>query len=215
MTTFEQTGYDIERGVISKDAARLMAIEFQMLRDNYYYNNRIDQTNMFEKNDHQVKKSFCWYGPYCFESLLEYMKPKMEELTGTSLYTTYSYARIYYNGADMPVHLDRTSCQYSATITIEVDETGPWEIYMENYSGDAKPLSLDVGDICIYRGDKLKHWRTEYKGKKQIQAFLHYVDANGEYAGDKFDRRKFLGCERNVAAWNAETIKEWGLDNLI
>ena len=201
MIAFEQNGYDIARGVVSKDAARLMAIEFQMYRDNYYYTNKIDQNNLFHSNDSQVEKSFSWYGAYCFESLLDYMTPKMEELTGKSLYPTYSYARIYYNGAEMQRHLDRTSCQYSATITIEIDDTGPWEIYMEDYSGEAHPLILNVGDICIYRGDKLKHWRDDYKGKKQIQAFLHYVDVNSEYATDKFDRRNLLGGERDPAAW--------------
>jgi alkylated DNA repair dioxygenase AlkB len=123
-----------------------------------------------------------------------HLQPKVEEITGKKLYPAYSYARIYYNKASMPCHIDRPACQYSVSITIEVDPT-PWEIWMENHSGDASAIMLNVGDMIVYQGDKLKHWRDEYPGKKQIQAFLHYVDADGKYADYKYDKRAYLGRE--------------------
>ena len=101
---------------------------------------------------------------------------------------------MYYNGAEMAVHRDRPSCQYSATMTIEVDETGPWEIWMENKYGDCSPFVIPVGSMLVYSGDKLAHWRETYTGKRQIQAFLHYVDADGEYANFKYDKRPMLGA---------------------
>lgn len=192
--SFKENGYEIVRNVISEQTAELFALEFQMVRDNYYVNNCIPLEILNYQNDSQVENSFAWYGAYCFESLLMYIKPLVEKLVGKKLNPTYSYARIYYNGAVMERHLDRPSCEYSATMTISVDETGPWEIWMQDLNGDEQPLILNVGDMAVYRGNKLEHWREEpYKGNKQIQCFLHFVDAEGEYADNIFDNRVMLG----------------------
>jgi hypothetical protein len=190
---FEQ-GYQVVNGVISPQTAELLSMEFQILRDNHYYQNSIPLDVVGWNNDGQVENAFAWFAPYCFESLLLYVKPIMEQVTGKKLHPSYSYARIYYNGATMARHTDRPSCQYSATMTISVDETGPWDIWMRNFNGEAKPLTLNVGDMVVYRGDKLEHWREEpYKGNRQVQCFLHYVDANGEYAHNIYDKRAMLG----------------------
>lgn len=192
--SFKENGYEVVNGVISEQTAELLAIEFQMVRDNHYVNNDIPLDVLNYQNDPQVENSFAWYGAYCFESLLSYIKPTVERVTGKKLNPTYSYARIYYGGATMKRHLDRPSCQYSATMTISVDESGPWEIWMRNLEGDAKPLILNVGDMVVYRGNELEHWREEpYKGNKQIQCFLHFVDAEGKYADNIFDNRIMLG----------------------
>ena len=192
---FDQEGYQVVNGVISPQTAELLSLEFQILRDNHHYNNSIPLNSTTGwHNDGQVERAFAWYAPYCFESLLLYVKPVMELITGKTLHPTYSYARIYYNGATMAKHIDRPSCQYSATMTISVDETGPWDIWMKNFTGDAKPITLNVGDMVVYRGDQLEHWREDpYKGNRQVQCFLHYVDAEGEYAHNIYDKRAMLG----------------------
>jgi hypothetical protein len=193
--SFVTNGYEVVNGAIDPFCAKLLATEFQLLRDNIYRESNVDLKNETFNNDDQVPISFSWYAPLCFESLMVHLLPKVEEVTGKILYPAYSYARIYYNGAVMERHHDRKSCQYSATITIEVDdEVGPWEIFMRNFDGEANALVLPTGSMVVYRGDKLEHWREDpYKGKKQIQAFLHYVDADGEYANFKWDTRPMLG----------------------
>lgn len=194
MSQFEINGYEIVENAISKETAKLLATEFNMLRDCVYHNTNSDPADLYKFNDVQVHNSFVWAGMYGFESLLLMVQPIVERITGKTLYPTYSYARIYYNGATMALHKDRPSCQYSATMTIDVeDDALPWEIWMDNLSGVAKPLVLPVGTMAVYCGDKLNHWRKEFKGNKQIQVFLHYVDANGEYAHLKYDRRAMLG----------------------
>jgi hypothetical protein len=194
--SFSSDGYELIDNVISEETANLLSIEFNMLRDNIFLNNNMDLSSTGFHNDIQVEKSFSWYGAYCFESLLLYVKPIVEKITGKKLHPTYSYARIYYSGAEMKIHKDRPSCQYSATMTIEVDETGPWEIWMENLEGGTKPVIIPVGSMLVYCGDRLNHWRDEYKGKKQMQVFLHYVDADGQYADNIYDGRKILGASR-------------------
>ena len=194
--SFEIDGYELVYDVISADTAQLLATEFQILKDNIYLTNGIDPSNETFSNDHQVIKSFSWYSPFCFEALMVFVQPTVEKVIGKRLYPTNSYARMYHNGATMAKHVDVSRCQYSVTMTIAVDETGPWEIWMTNLNGVANPLIIPVGSMAVYSGNILKHWREEpYKGKRQIQAFLHYVDADGIYADQKYDGRKILGSE--------------------
>jgi hypothetical protein len=70
-----------------------------------------------------------------------------------------------------------------------VDSDGPdWPIFI-----DGKPYVLNVGDIAIYNGHKLKHWREKYEGNRHIQLFFHYVDQDGPNAIYKYDQRPTLG----------------------
>ena len=55
-------------------------------------------------------------------------------------------------------------------------------------------VELEPGDILIYSGYDLEHWREEFKGKDCGQVFLHYNDAKKKTAKtNKFDGRPFLG----------------------
>ena len=54
---------------------------------------------------------------------------------------------------------------------------------------------MNVGDICVYKGMEYPHWRRKYRGNKHTQVFLMYVDADGEYADQKWDKRAGLGME--------------------
>ena len=150
-------------------------------------------TNSNQKNDELVvDNSFSMYGPMCLEALTEMLLPKMEKVTGKKLAPTYSYTRIYYNGASMDKHTDRPSCEYSATLTLSITEK-PWLIWVKDLTGDERPVNLLVGDMCVYKGQTVPHWRDRYEGEEQIQAFLHYVDVNGPNAKFKYDGRPMMG----------------------
>ena len=45
-------------------------------------------------------------------------------------------------------------------------------------------VNLKVGDMLIYSGCDLEHWREPFQGKVCSQVFLHYNHANGPYAHD-------------------------------
>ena len=189
---FEQQGYFVIKKSISNETAKLLSIEFNMLRDNVFLSNGIDLQSIGYKNDWLVEKSFSWYSPFCFDSLMVLIQPKIELIAGKKLYPTYSYARIYYKGAELVRHTDRHNSEYAVTMTISVDpnETEPWYIYMQDKSGIENRLTLEVGDLCLYNGNKIEHWREPYKGEKQIQAFLFYTDDPLQ----KYDGRPILGA---------------------
>ena len=55
--------------------------------------------------------------------------------------------------------------------------------------------ALEEGDALLYKGCELFHWREQYKGKKQYNMFLFYVDKDGPFTEFKFDKRNKLGEE--------------------
>ena len=55
-------------------------------------------------------------------------------------------------------------------------------------------VDLDPGDMLVYRGVELEHWREKFKGKECIQVFLHYNNRKTWGAKDNmFDKRPHLG----------------------
>jgi alkylated DNA repair dioxygenase AlkB len=189
---FKDDLYEVVRGVLSKELCTHLDTEFELLRQLTYLQGKQSEENKFMFGDSQVTNSFAYYSALCFESLALQMQPLMEKITGKSLYPTYTYARIYYNEATMAIHKDRPSCEFSATVNITIDEK-PWEIWFESLQGEHKAIELYPGDLIVYKGDTLKHWRDAYKGQRQTQAFLHYVDKKGKYRDYKFDKRSHLG----------------------
>ena len=195
MTHFAEHGYEVVRGAVHAQTLQLLATEFQMLKDNnYYFQGKA--ANAYQ-GDGQTERSFFWYAPYCFESLMVIMQEKIETVTQKKLAPAYSYARIYYKGATLDKHVDRPSCQYSASVCIENDQK-PWTFWFKNRHGQDVPLLLEAGDMVVYQGDELTHWREEYEGNKQIQTFIHYVEVDGKFDDYVFDKRPMLGLPGNA-----------------
>ena len=106
----------------------------------------------------------------------------------------------------MARHKDRYSCEFSTTMNLGGDE---WPIYLEedpkhgfkkkkepyvhgNTSG--KKIILKPGDMLIYSGCEMEHWREPFKGEYHTQVFLHYNDVKKDTAlANKYDKRPHLG----------------------
>ena len=118
----------------------------------------------------------------------------MEKETKLKLSPTYSYARIYKNGDVLARHKDRFSCEVSTTLNLGGD---PWPIYLDPTSrfGQAGiKIDLKPGDMLVYSGCELEHWREEFKGQNCGQVFLHYNKKGSKMAKEnEFDKRPFIG----------------------
>ena len=72
-----------------------------------------------------------------------------------------------------------------------------WPIYLEpsgKEGQDGVEVNLKPGDMLMYRGCDLEHWRSAFKGQDCGQVFLHYNDASGKNAEkNKFDGRSMIG----------------------
>jgi hypothetical protein len=193
--------YQVVRGVLPESQLVHLDLEFELMRKLQYMANGQSEDNKFAFNDSQISNSFSYYAALPFEALSIQLQPLMEEITGKKLYPTYTYARIYYNGATMAIHKDRPSCEYSTTMNVSIDED-PWEIWFETLTGEKKAINLWPGDLIVYKGDTLNHWRDEYKGQRQTQAFLHYVNKHGNYRDYKWDHRPYIGTGANSRKTN-------------
>lgn len=126
------------------------------------------------------------------EMLLEKVRPRLETATGIKLFPTYSYLRVYKKGNKLGKHRDRPSCEVSVTLTLGLDGSTKWPIYIEHPKG-ISAIHLNAGDALAYRGCEVPHWRDIFEGDHQVQVFMHYVDQNGLLAQWRFDKRRQLG----------------------
>jgi hypothetical protein len=146
--------------------------------------------------DGQVVGSFSHYSDPIFESLLYSSTNDMSDFTGKTLHPTYSYYRVYEPGAVMKKHVDRFSCKYSMTLCLGFTDK-VWPMYVEG-----TPIYLEPGDLLVYRGDKLHHWRDPLPSGYQSQVFLHYVEEGAEnWQRDRFDTRDLLLLDTRHKNW--------------
>lgn len=191
----ETNGYIIIRNAISRDVLELLKIQILLDEKNKCYENNVDNFHFFF-NDKPCNKSFSVYGLLSFEALLLQMQPLISKYCQIDLVPTYSYSRIYYSGSKLDKHFDRASCEYSVTCCISCDGE-PWDIYMKSKNNNEICIKLNEGDIAIYKGIEVEHWRNDYLGNRQIQAFLHYVNSSGIYKEHIYDKRPFIGSNNN------------------
>jgi len=197
--SFKQNKYKVLRGAISKELASFVYSYFlkkrqvaRFLFDQKYISPFTDYWGIW--TDKQVPNSYSHYSDTAMETLLEALKVKMEKETGYKLNETYSYARIYKTGDVLHRHKDRYSCEVSTTLNLGGD---PWPLYLDptGKKGQAGiKVELEPGDMLIYSGCDIEHWREAFPGKDCGQVFLHYNDAKKKTAKqNKFDKRPFLG----------------------
>ena len=197
--SFKKNKYQVIKGAISKELADFCYQYFLNKKDvaRYLFDEKyISQfTEYFGVwNDNQIPETYSHYADIVMETLLQKVKPIMEKESGVKLIETYSYARIYKNGDELKRHKDRYSCEISTTMHLGGDE---WSIFLEPSGEEGKDgieVKLKAGDMLMYRGCDLEHWRTPFEGEDCGQVFLHYNDASSKDAKqNKFDGRPMIG----------------------
>tara|TARA_R100000656_G_scaffold124598_1_gene103254 strand:+ start:3094 stop:3807 length:714 start_codon:yes stop_codon:yes gene_type:complete len=178
-------------------------------------------------NDKQVPNTYSHYADLVMETLLMKLQSLIEKKTKLKLNPNYSFARIYKKGDVLHRHKDRFSCETSATLNLGGD---PWPIYIspkENVglaesSGGKKGITttsnakgikvnLKPGDMLIYQGVELEHWREAFEGHHCAQVFVHYntkkyTETGAPLDGDIYDSRPHLGLPsdfiKNIRIYN-------------
>ena len=130
-------------------------------------------------NDDQCPLSDAIYSDPLFVDLLHKFAKPIGDSVGRTLIPTYTYSRIYRTGEILKPHKDRPACEISATLTLGYDAARVWPIFFDDEKEVA--VDLEVGELAVYKGCEILHWRKPFKGKWHVQVFLHYVDANGPY----------------------------------
>ena len=206
--------YKIIKKAVSYELANFCYNYFLLKRDavSFMYKNNITAESpiLGRWDDPQVPGAYSLYGDFVMETLLMKVLPVMKEKTGMDLIPTYSYARVYQTGSELKRHKDRPSCEISTTLNLGGD---PWPIFIDptgsnnvidEYKNIHKPgappgveITLEPGDMLMYSGCELEHWRKPFQGKLCGQVFLHYNHANGRIAkSNLYDNRPMLGLPK-------------------
>jgi len=214
--SFQTKKYQVIKNAVSYDLANFILNYFLLKRDavGYMYQHNIHAQSpiLGTWTDQQIPNTYSCYADFAMETLMVKMLPVMKKHTGLDLIPTYSYARAYKKGDELRRHKDRPSCEISTTLNLGGDE---WAIYLDptgannvidEYQNIHKPnapkgirVDLKKGDMLIYSGCELEHWREEFTGNLCGQVFLHYNHADGQFAKSNYlDGRKMLGVPKGV-----------------
>tara|TARA_R100001443_G_scaffold110598_1_gene122687 strand:- start:2619 stop:3290 length:672 start_codon:yes stop_codon:yes gene_type:complete len=208
--SFKDKKYTVVKSAISKEKSDFIFKYFLLKRkvarylfDNSYMSPFREDWGMF--NDPQVPKTYSHYSDIAMEVLLEEMLPVLKKETELDLVPTYSYARLYKKGDELKRHKDRESCEISTTLNLGGDS---WPIFLEpnknvgisgvdgctpSSNNPGVKINLEPGDMLIYSGCVLEHWRETFEGEVCGQVFLHYNNIKTSGEEYKFDKRPFLG----------------------
>jgi hypothetical protein len=209
---FQKNNYVVIRNFLDENTTKLF-YQYSITRVQ-----QVDFLSMYAKNeyhpnwhgtfgDDQCPNSFSCYGDPLMDTLLLLSTGSIEGYTGLELVPNYSYWRFYQPGEELKRHRDRHSCEISVTICLgynmdNVDkEKYPdynWPMWVETTDPETNyeaPIHLNPGDIIVYRGCAVDHWRETFIGNNQAQLFIHYNDKNGPY-NILFDGRPLLGIPK-------------------
>jgi len=205
---FKDNKYQVIRNAISYDLSNFI-FNYQLLRRDavaYMYQNEIiiDNGHYGTWKDKQVPNVYSEYADNVMETLLMKMLPIIQKETKLELIPTYSYTRVYERGCTLKKHKDRPSCEISTTLCLgyNVDNVDSkkfpdynWPMWVQGKKGNELPVGLNPGDMIVYRGHDIDHWREPFIGLNHSQVFLHYNDKNGPF-NTVWDGRPLLGIPR-------------------
>ena len=199
--TFKKNKHLIIRQAISKDLATFIYNYFNIKKQVYdtclkqrYISPFETLLGYYEKAGEQIPHTYSQYANIVMETLMLKCQPIVEKETQLKLYPAYTYARIYKKGDVLKRHKDRFSCEISTTMNLGGNT---WDIYLEPSGKEGKKgikVKLNAGDMLVYKGCEVEHWRNKFKGKKCVQVFLHYNNQKTPKSKENmFDKRPHLG----------------------
>ena len=134
------------------------------------------------------------------------LTPLVEAKIGTPLLPSYCYFRMYRQGDICRVHGDRPACEHSVSLTLGYSDGATWPLEVArgpidqpyerrdtafSPGEDPVPTAMKVGDGVLYRGVHHHHGRTTPNPNRwSAHLFLHWVDPQGPFADQAFDRNR-------------------------
>jgi hypothetical protein len=141
------------------------------------------------------------YGPML--TFLWGLTPRVAQAVGADLLPTYAYFRAYRQGDVCRIHTDRPACEHSLSLTLVAGDGLPWALSVSTRRSEvpepvvtedfgAAPFGsvpMRAGDATLYQGTHHRHGRLDPNPNSwSAHLFLHWVDRNGPYADQAFDR---------------------------
>ena len=180
-----------------KDGKRLVGTQ-NYVRDNKIY---------YIPDETQVNGSMSRYNHPSYRPAHRLILKLIENILEMDLLPTYYFDRFYYKGQELSRHTDRPSCEISATVQISTNREDAWPIWFQLPDNTENSVSMKDGDMVIYKGCDIVHWREPLQSKYGImnkflnnlqkkvddtyhhQIFFHYVNAQGPYVHFAYDTK--------------------------
>ena len=198
---------------ISKDTAKLLYqyTKFGNERLSFLQSKGVTvASNVYGKfqSEYNLKSPvFAMYGDLIFDTLMVNNLEKIENIIDTKLLPQYTFYRLYTEGSELKRHIDRESCEISTTLCLGYDADYSWPIWFKDRDGNEISIETEPGDMIIYKGCDLEHWREPFKGNNHAQVFLHYTIKDGKYNNIK-DGRPIFGIPHK------SLTKDWFRENI-
>jgi hypothetical protein len=153
-------------------------------------------------------------------ALNRYLCDKLRGVLDIDIRETYSYTRKYDRGAYLSSHRDRPACEISTTVCLDykTDDGKPWVIWVDNSKNwvdfedtptmqqetqgipnrkrESVALSLEVGDVLLYQGPNVAHWRDYLVGDYSYHIFSHFFNAEGMFS--RHPKNRWTGEDTNL-----------------
>ncbi len=209
---FKKNNFLVLKNVINKETSELL-YNYMLVKKQVYdtcmktkYISPFETIlGRYEGENDQIPNTYSCYSDILMDTLLLKLQPIMEKNTGLKLNPTYSYTRLYKKGDILKRHKDRFSCEISTTLNLGGDN---WPIFLEPKknigttkdgfltatNNKGKKVNLNPGDMLIYKGNIVEHWREAFTGNDCVQTFLHYNNVLTKNSDKNiFDGRPHIG----------------------
>lgn len=205
---FIENRFVVLRNFIPKDIITMTLDTWKTIENNPNYNSTffsLEDDIIHDSPKDTLQKS---EGCYCFPpavGLHRWLRDNLRGVIDLRLRETYSYTRKYTRGAYLKAHTDRPACEISTTICLDykTDDNTPWKIWVQNdrdylpIAGDQENIynitqgapkrdkkgisvSLEPGDVLLYQGPNIPHWRERLLGDYSYHMFLHFYNEFSE-----------------------------------
>lgn len=143
---------------------------------NYYF--REEQSTLVP--DTQVELRLGLHNMPLFAATHRHMTTLVQSVIEQPIKPSYCYAVKYTQGAELKRHTDRPQCKWNASITF-AREGEVWPIHLE-VGGTRKEVRAELGEVVVYSGTTVPHWRGPLESPSATVCFYHFVDL--DYQGE-------------------------------
>ena len=197
---FQKNKYVLLRNFLSIETSNLLyehtklsATRYSTIKENLqlypHYEKFIENNTFGTFEDKQVEGAFSLYGDPIMDTVLKTNLNRITHTLETELLPTYTYYRLYFNGNTLEKHIDRPSCEISGTLCLGYDVSNvdekvypdySWPMFIKTIEGKELPIKMKPGDLLMYRGCDIEHWREPFPGINHSQLFLHTANPNNK-----------------------------------
>lgn len=141
-----------------------------------YYNTVNYWTQTVESQlvrDTQVARRVNMHNAALFRVIHRQLTALVAQVVTEAIKPSYCYLSKYEPGAVLEKHVDRPQCRWNASVQFaRTDKI--WPIYVER-NGESIEILADLGEVVIYQGSELPHWRDALPMGTATICFFHFV----------------------------------------